>query len=345
MSSKSLFLFLLLFSSLAGAEEQPSLISPDLHWEEEAKGSLTAKWGVSSPSYQMRISDQDAVGKDISYFPSNRGKVFVNLAYNVFSLTVSTVSPTLPENDRLFGRTNSSDFQFRIGGHRFSYDFFYQRYQGYYLENTKTFVSGFKDTDPRIQRPDIKNEHYAGNLIYTVNPVDFSMGTLFDQDGHQRHSGGSWLVMGSLDYNRVQANESLVPTQIAGTYGDFENVNGNRVFTASLGGGYGFNLVYGNLFLGGVIITALGLQDQKTEFIGESSESIKKGVNRGMIRLAAGYNGDKFITGINVNVDNNINLVKNAELSLSTIDTYLYFGYRFADVNWTWIDELSDKLF
>lgn len=335
MSAQSLFLFLIFFAGIAQAQ----------NWEEEAKGALTVKWGVSSPSYQMKINDEELVGKDISYFPSNRGKVFLNFSYNIFSLTVSTVGPTLPEDDRLYGRTNSSDFQFRISGHKLSYDFFYQKYKGYYLENTKTFVPGFKDTDPRIQRPDIKNEHYAANLIYTLNPVDFSMSTLFDQDGHQRTSGGSWLSMGSIDYNRILANESLVPTQIAGTYGEFEKVNGNRVLTASAGFGYGFNLVYDHWFVGGVFIASFGIQDQKTEFISESSESIKKGISRSLVRLALGYNGEKFISGVNINVDNNNNIIKNAKLSLNTIDTYIYFGYRFADVNWTWIDELSDKIF
>lgn len=315
-----------------------SLLASSAHakkWEDPARGTLITKFGFDTTTLEMNIQDkQDSTVKKLNLKPNAPNKTFISLGYGIFSLSAGTANPTKPESDYLYGTSKATDFQFRFHFERWSAEFFYQDYIGYYLVNTGDIIPGFNSgAQQRILYPELKTGHHGASFTYNLNSDHFSISGAFDQTARQKESGGAWLLNASANNHMFKNPTSLVPSQIVGTYGQFENIRAGTVVTASVGGGGGYTVVYDGFFLGGIIMMNVGTQWQRLTKTDESIETLSQSGVNSHVKIGLGYNGKNGITAFTLNGDTTNIRIKNAEMNMNTLQFTLNLGWRWEGMN------------
>lgn len=324
--------------------QQVQTVSQARSWEAPPRGTLTVQYGFSLPSLDLEIKNREnGQAQSLIYKPNTRQKSYLGFDYAAFGVALGFANPQTAEQERIEGHSSSTDFQFRLYGKKFTHDLFYQRYRGYFLENTGAVFSEYSDGDAKYQRADLATEHIGTNLIYNYSPERYSLSASFDQVNRQKKSAGAWLAIASMDYHHLRADSSLVPSRISGTYGAFETLREVRALTASAGLGGGYTLVIKDFFVGGMVAFSMG-------YLFESIDSTLGYLERGALnlranmRLGLGYNGPKFLAGLHFNLDNNNLPAQNADISFNTSETIAFVGYRFSDLGFEFLDRLSERL-
>lgn len=137
--------------------------------------------------------------------------------------------------------------------------------------------------------------------MYVFNGKRFSLRAAVNQQEWQRYSSGSFML-GAAVFARYIHNygNSILPPYLTNT--DF--FDGNKVtdinsYSITVRAGYGYNYVYGNHFFASGTLDA-GAGPSYSTVKNEKGER-KSGVGLDLsanLRLAAGYNSNKWITGV-----------------------------------------------
>lgn len=181
------------------------------------------------------------------------------------------------------------DFQVNLYTKRFVYDLNFQYYKGLYYHNETNAV--YNDSH--------KLFHLGGVVLYAMNE-EFSVASSFTQISKQIKSQGSVLLFTGLSYSDI----SLVS--------QFEAMN------FSLGAGYGYNLVYKDLFLSFLLAGAPAIQ--------RSDDAVRVGVHLNS-RVGLGYNTSKWVYGITFVDDSQLFEVANHYDRLDKYHVKLFLGY------------------
>lgn len=312
-------LFLLIFKSQVFA----SL------WTPAREDKPTVKLGIVGPSFSMSISDPKDKNKEtINYSPNIMGSFMLGVEYLGYSGSIGYTSQSDPQSVAQYGKTKGIDYQFRIFRGANTLDFFYQKYQGFYIQNSREIDPNIQKSDPFFQYPSLHTEHLGFQYFRTLNPDNLSMSACFEQSGWQNQSGGSWLLMAAMDQHHIDSDLSLIPAAMSTTYAGIEEFRGGDFITAKLGLGGAFALVYKGLFLAGKLLYSFGQQKQKY-LIG--SERLERSVptQGGNIKLSFGYNGDPFFTAIGLFIDTTQLAVSNYSVQMGTVEVRLHFGLHF----------------
>lgn len=331
---RSLTLFFLFFSFSAYAQ----------NWERIPRGDLAVKIGVGVPSLQSEFEESATNAPKLIYKPNVKSKVFTTLSYGMFSATAgfSNNQADLP-SDR-FGTTEAEDVQFRFYGARWTPEFYYQHYRGYYLENSKEVDPTFTDSSKRYLRPDISLLRWGSNVIYNFNPEKYTPAGTFNLNATQTKSGGAWLGLMSFDSSEMKGDRPLVPSELQAQFGDFSRVYRVKVDSLSAGFGGAYTFVYRRFFIGGLLGLSWAAQQVRLE--GEAgTETVSKGNTKISAKWALGYNGKQFHSGLNYNIDNNNIAAGNSRIALNSFELQAYLGWRFSEMNWTWFDRAEDRWF
>lgn len=318
-----LFLFGFLIGDFAFAES----------WKNQSNSTVTMLFGFVVPKLEMTVEDKNFIGRKISFVPNSPGRAFVGFSYRWLGGSVSGAMPIEQESKRLMGESQANDWQFRFNFSKFTIETLYQQYKGYYIENTNEFQAK-TETDPFLQFPDLSTEKMTVSVHYLVNwwgggPESFSMSASFDQSAQQIESGYSFLLSGSANHNRFETPTTLVPASATGTYGNFENVRGGRLYSLSGGVGAGGAFVpYSKFFVSAVFILNVGVEYQTVDSVNSSSSNQVQN-NEAHLKAALGYNGDDGITALALHVSNNVYNIENARVGFNTLNVGLHFGTRF----------------
>jgi hypothetical protein len=152
----SIFLILIQLAVAEGPNQSTAGNVEDL-----PKGTWSVRYGGFTPSLNMTI-ERAAKQYDfpkVVYNPHADNLSSLGVSYGPFGGSISWLNPTKPGTDFYYGDSTVSDYQFRFFGKKYTFDFFYQYYSGYFIENSEEVDSGITAGMPRIQRPDIKNIH------------------------------------------------------------------------------------------------------------------------------------------------------------------------------------------
>lgn len=301
-------------------------------WKNQSNSTVTMLFGFVVPKLEMTIEDKNFIGRRISLVPNSPGRAFVGFSYRWLGGSVSGAMPIEQESKRLMGESQANDWQFRFNFSKLTIETVYQQYKGYYIENTSEFQPKTA-TDPFLQFPDLSTEKMTLSVHYLVNwwgggPDSFSMSASFDQSAQQIESGYSFLVSGSMHHNRFETPTTLIPASATGTYGNFENVRGGRLYSMSGGVGAGGAWVpYGKFFVSGVFIVNSGLEYQTVHSVNSSSSNQVQN-NEAHLKAALGYNGDSGITALGLHISNTAYNIENARVGFNTMNLGLNFGTR-----------------
>lgn len=297
-------------------------------WTSPNSDSITVKYGYLSTSYDMTFKSF-ASGTGLQYIPNVESQTFIGVAKGGLSARLTLANPPNEENERLYGKTSYSDFQFRLNWPQISVDLFYQGYKGYYLGNTTSIDSTRGGGDPRYQYPDLKTELYQVGVIYNFHPDAFSISSAFDQLTYQTESAISLLGYAGLNRVRYDLSSGVIPAQVTSQFQEFSEIKITQLTTARVGVGFGGALVYNQFFFSVVTLVLTGIGNQTIEKVDGSNTSASKTVSGYNARVSIGYNSDTFLGGIYFIGEGTKFEVAGVENELATKESGLYIGYRF----------------
>lgn len=311
------------------------LISPSLlaKWIRQQDDSLKMEIGIISPtlSYQIK-APSEVSSSQVKYQPHSTSKTALGFSYRNIGASISSTNPASDESNLQLGKTKSTDVQLRFFGKR-TYEFFYQSYEGYYIQNSEDIDPIYSGSATKIQRPDIKTKNYGFNFYWNVNDKDFSQAVAYDQMGVQKQSawGLSWLVHASQ--SSIEGQTELVPPAFAAPFGQLASIK--HLIRNTLAGGVGVGGIasWQNLYIAGLL--ALGLGHQSLYYQDNTPDVGKEATTGSYVsaRIGFGYNGSKNVLGFQILNDAvNTTLLK-GEITGATTEFKLFYAYRFDGVN------------
>lgn len=213
-----------------------------------------------------------------NYMPNNPLEIGLGLSVNNTVLSFGYGYGFNFMRDKKRGKTNSVDFQFHNYGRKYTFDFFYQKYSGFYLEEDNNHKE-FKLC------PDLKINQYALYGQYVFNGKKFSYKAAFDQTERQLRSAGSAILGGGVYYTALSSDSSFV----------INDKKSFRNFQFGVSAGYAYTWVINkHFFLNGSVSAGINFGNESVDRIGKDKLEVYPTC---FPRISVGYNKDKWSFG------------------------------------------------
>lgn len=261
--------------------------------------ALTVKGFIKSKYLNLNVEDHDK-GYRLNYKPNANNSIGFGLSYKWigFGIDFKIINP----NDaQTYGETDYLDFRTNFYLRKGVFDLFFQKYKGFYLENTAAMVDTWGDENEYLLRPDIEVVSTGVNYTHLFNPEKFSYIASFSQTEVQKKSAGSIILGASVNFHRVSADSSFIPKDLiyeeafAGT-----KVNSIKGLTTSARFGYAHTLVVKQRLFLSLSVDA-GLSYVFSIYREENKDKQTPAFNVSpnvAFRFATGYNYNKWFAGI-----------------------------------------------
>jgi hypothetical protein len=213
--------------------------------------------------------------------------------------------------DPRFGQTEAQTFGFGLTGRKFWFRNFFQRFQGYYLENPWYYEPDFDVLNGIYpHRNDVVTSTYFANINYGFNHQRFSNTASLWQIERQKKSAGSFTVGASYARIGFGADSALIPSFLE----DFPNdarITRLSFHLLGINGGYLHTFAIGKKrkwFVSLALIPGLNMQVGNVE-VENGNGTVQKSSLGSLTeaRIVLGYNGDKWYvttSGITYNIVN-----------------------------------------
>lgn len=190
------------------------------------------------------------------------------------------------------GKTGGFNFGFGVIRPNWFNHFNFRYIEGFYIDNTKDFVPGWKDGDIYLQKNNLRYAALEGTTGYKFNSK-FSLRSITSQTERQLKSTGSLIA--STNYRFYQFNNDNSPLldsitksdnyEIGFNIGYFYNFVFLKNFYLSVGASPGLGVIYSNV-------------EQKNTLLQLEQNSHSSGVFRLSGHTGLGYNGERFYGGL-----------------------------------------------
>jgi hypothetical protein len=272
----------------------PPLFAQDSDNIEYFGDMVNVRFFTGSTSLQADITTSKTPKEGISYSPNPGagGYYGVGIYWNGLGISFVDDIPDLQSDENLYGKSEFENFTMFYYARQWSFDLFYQRFQGFYISNPEKF--GMREGDPETIRPDLTLTSLGINAYYQFSG-DYSLIAAFNQTERQLRSGGSFLLMATVMRFTVESDGPLVPS--AYDDGEYAGFRGGWFYSLGLCPGYAYTVVFENFYLtiGGFL--GGGLIYQRIDI----ASGDKTGFNpmlKTNVKSALGYNGDRVFAGI-----------------------------------------------
>lgn len=322
------FVLFLFFVIDISAQSQPDF---DTNYVESFKDDLIVTLVSTLQSNTLSIRDNQ--NKEISFRTNNPTAYGFALDYKWLTVEY-TSSFKNSVGDPRYGSTEANALGFGLTMRKFWFRNFFQRFQGYYLENPWYFDPDFDRVNGiHPHRNDVRTYTYFANINYGFNHQKFSNMASLWQIERQKKSAGSWTVGASYARTGFGADSALVPSGLQQFSSD-TRLTDVSFHLLGLNGGYLYTAVlkkHPKFFLSIALIPGINVQTGRFRVEGDSYFTKKTSI--GILtesRFVLGYNGDRWYvttSGISYNI---VNRYSN-ETPVSTIYSTARFvvGYRF----------------
>lgn len=272
-------------------------------------------------------------GMKLNYSPNDYGAIGISVRLHWLGLAFGYAPKNLQEHFK--GTTTYTNFKLSSYGKKIGFDLYYLDYSGFYLDNTKELLNANFPLRHYI-RQDLNTLNIGSNFYYIFNHKRYSYRSTFTQNEIQKHSAGSFMVNGSLNYFNIRADSSIVPKEIdVQKFSAEAKIKNGDFYNLSIMPGYGHTFVAFNYWF--LTLSAYaGINFQQQHYTSELKDYKNEVfdqfefIPRGMARAGIGYNSPRFFAGINSVVDvYNLPLGKNEHISYSVGSASVYFGYHF----------------
>lgn len=270
-------------------------------------------------------------GAKLDYSPNDYGVLGISVRLNWLGLAFGYAPKNLQENFK--GTTSYTNIKLSSYGKKMGFDIYYLDYSGFYLNNTKEIL-GSNYTARHYIRPDLNTLNIGANYYYIFNHKRYSYRSTFIQNEIQKHSAGSFLLNGSLNYFNLSADSSIVPKQGDTIFSADAKIKKGDFYNLSIMPGYGHTFVVKERFFITISVCG-GLNLQQQHYTGEASDQSHVFnefvfIPRAMARSGIGYNSPTFFTGFTALADTyNLPLGPREHISYSVGSVSFYLGYHF----------------
>ncbi len=279
---------------------------------ESFKDKVSVKTAIKSSSLDLSLEDGTQNGKAIDYNANTPLALGGAIYYKSFGISAfKGLFKNEDESD--YGKTKYSDFQFFYFFRKFGSELYFQKYQGYYLNNPESY--GYKTGDSNSKRTDINAKNIGINAYYIFSD-DYSFKAFMNQTERQKKWDWTFLIMGSYNYLKVNSSYSMIPDSEKIKYGDNADYRGGIYNIISAAPGFGITAPVSDFYISTAIFFGFG-------------KSLRESVvfTKFNSKIAAGYNGDNLFTGMTFSLDS---LATENTMNLTTFSLYIEFfcGYR-----------------
>lgn len=269
----------------------------------------------------------------LNYSPNDYGAIGLSVRLNWLAIAFGYAPKNLQENFK--GTTTYTNLKISSYGKKIGFDIYYLDYSGFYLDNTKQVLGNDFPLRHYI-RQDLNTLNIGTNFYYIFNHKRYSYRSTFIQNEIQKHSAGSFMINGSLNYFNISADSSIVPKVIdVMNFSPEAKIKKGDFYNLSLMPGYGHTFVaFKHWFL--TLSAYAGINFQQQHYTSELKDYRNQVFNqfefipRAMARAGFGYNSTRFFAGINGVFDvYNLPLGKSEFISYSVGSAGAYLGYHF----------------
>lgn len=234
------------------------------------KGFLAKKYVFLFHEYDELISR--------TYMPNNPFELGLGLSLNntAFSFGYGYGFSFMRDKER--GKTSSFDFQFHHYGRKYTFDIFFQKYKGFYMEDDNT------DIEFELC-PDLEIKKYGFDAHYIFNNKKFSYKAAFNQSEKQLRSAGSFLLGGGVYYTHIQSDTSFI----------YNDKNQLKNFQFGISGGYAYTWVIKRDYF--INVSATGGIHFGNETIGRIGKDKLEVYPSIFPRISMGYNQENWSVG------------------------------------------------
>lgn len=286
---------------------------------------LTVGLGFGAPKLNINLIGPS--GNKVELEPNVNNQTIVSLNYGHLGISYGFKQEELSNPD-FEGVSSYDDYQFRLYYDNFLIEAFYQKYQGYFIKNSSSVVSG-SDT---IKLPNLESTKHFSSFTYTFDSKNFSLNHPFSIDKLQTKSGGSWLLQANITHTTLEnGDQAIIPTASTNDYGKLNSLNRHANILISLGPGYGYNLIFGSFYTNLTVLLLPSLQKFSFSYTdGTSDDKDKFDFASGAIKLALGWNTERYKVGLEVLLDNTSSKLDTKEqIDALTLKSAFMFHYRF----------------
>lgn len=268
--------------------------------------------------------------KNLRYDPNESIGIGLRLSHKWLILAVGYGPKNIQEKRR--GSTDYLNITLNSYGKRMGMDAYYLAYTGYYISNPAGIPNLAEAYGKRFPiLPGLSTLNIGCNVFYIFNHQKYSYRAPFVQNEQQKHSAGSFILTASYSYYRLSSDTGIVPSPAYSEIPPESRITQGTFNSISIMPGYSFTLVgFKRLFF--TLSPSLGLMAQQQSYLVEKSSdrrNVLDIVPRAMSRLAFGYNGNRFYTGISSVIDTYNVPLANKDFLLYTIGGgSFYIGYR-----------------
>jgi hypothetical protein len=288
---------------------------------------------VTTP-YLSFIYKEKGKGNYADFRPARQLDLGLGLNYHGFNLIIGTGIAFFKNNKLEQGKTKYLDLQVHFMPRRFANDLYYQKYKGYYIRNSDSFINN--QTNIKLLRPDIKTELIALNSIYIFNYRQFSFKSAFNYNETQIKDAGSVLL--GVFYSRFkESGDSALIIPKMNNY-----LNSGTDIQQAVEQITGLNMGYAHTFIAfrdyrATIMVMEGFGIYKIHYtkLDRTIQDVKPSVaEKTNLRFSAGYDSGKIIIGLFSIYDFYHLYHKNNDVvNFENGKLRIYAGYRFGKKN------------
>lgn len=271
-------------------------------------------------SRSLSFKSENVVTDDQTKFKPN-SRTALGAGFYLFEIAAE-IAFSIPESEtsiNQFGESDVRDLQINAIGKFWGLDVYWQRYKGFYLDE----LNGATDFS---KRADIQSNNFGLSGFYAFNRTKFSLRSSYNFSERQIHSGGSWMVIGTVNTFKLQGDS---------TWGDASSGSeflSMRYTTFGLAPGYSYNYIVKKFFVN----ATLGLGPAHNWLYvktANGADSNNISINTiSIIRLGIGYNSDRFFGGVGFSIQSRHLRIEDTRFSNSTSIVKFMAGYRFREV-------------
>lgn len=277
---------------------------------------------------KLRFDVKNIKTKDeIQFEPNNAYSLGFGAYVFDISFEVTFAIPVNEKSKEIYGDSKARDLQVNTLSKKWGADLYFQKYQGFYYDN-----GIFRPGDaPYPQRADITTRNFGLTGLYVFNDRKYSLRSAFNFSERQLLSGGSWLISGTLNSFKLEADSAVVEASLRDDLGPGSAFEKLRYTTLSIAPGYAYNFIHKNFFASGALM--LGPAHNWTYYKEEDKEErndIRFNLYAGL-RLGIGYSNDRFFAGVNFVTQSRAVRFEDIQVRNSTSTFRMLIGYRFRE--------------
>jgi hypothetical protein len=272
----------------------------------------------------QRISDR----KDAVDFKSNKPfSLGIGMYLFELGIEIAFAVPLNEQSKAIYGESDARDIQVNAFGKRWGADAYYQKYNGFYIDDETTDIAA---NTPYPQRPDIETRNVGITGTYVINSKKFSYRSAYNFAERQLKSAGTFVIFASLNSFNASADSSLLGTPYESRFGQDSFIREIKFNTLGVAPGYSYNLIYKGFFLNGTLAFGPGLNRIAYTRNDQTNRSTKIDAFA-TLRISMGYNGDQFFGGLTFVTQARTAKFEEVMLSSSNTSFKILFGYRFRE--------------